>query len=87
MWFGESLDPDVLEEAVALASNAGVCLVVGTSALVHPAAGLADLTRRAGGDVIEVNVADTPLTGSATLALRGPAAAIVPEILAPTALE
>jgi len=77
----------VLGEAVELASDAGVCLVVGTSALVHPAAGLADLTRRAGGDVIEINVADTPLTGSATLALRGPAAAIVPEILAPAALE
>ena len=87
VWFGEALDPDVLGEAVELASNAGVCLVVGTSALVHPAAGLADLTRRAGGDVIEINVADTPLTGSATLALRGPAAAIVPEILAPAALE
>jgi len=87
VWFGESLDPAVLEEAVELASHAGVCLVVGTSALVHPAAGLADLTRRAGGDVIEVNVADTPLTGSATLSLRGPAAAIVPEILASTAPE
>jgi NAD-dependent deacetylase len=87
VWFGESLDPSVLGEAVELASTANVCLVVGTSALVHPAAGLADLTRRAGGDVIEVNVADTPLTGSATLALRGAAAAIVPEILAPTALE
>ena len=87
VWFGESLDPGVLGEAVELASTANVCLVVGTSALVHPAAGLADLTRRAGGDVIEVNVADTPLTGSATLALRGPAATIVPEILARSALE
>ena len=87
VWFGESLDPGVLGEAVELASNASVCLVVGTSALVHPAAGLADLTRRAGGDVIEVNVADTPLTGSATIALRGPAAVIVPDILTPTAPE
>ena len=81
VWFGESLDPAVLGEAVRLASAADVCLVVGTSALVHPAAGLADLTRRGGGDVIEVNVADTPLTDVATVALRGPAAAIVPEIL------
>ena len=57
------------------------CLVIGTSALVHPAAGLADLTRRSGGSVIEVNVADTPLTDVATVALRGPAATIVPELL------
>lgn len=81
VWFGESLDPSVLGEAIRLASAADVCLVIGTSALVHPAAGLADLTRRAGGSVIEVNVADTPLTHGATVALRGSAAAIVPELL------
>jgi NAD-dependent deacetylase len=49
---------------------------------VHPAAGLADLTRRNGGSVVEVNVADTPLSGSATVVLRGTAAAIVPDLLA-----
>jgi NAD-dependent deacetylase len=84
VWFGESLDPAVLGEAIRVASAADVCLVVGTSAIVQPAAGLADLTRRAGGHVIEANVADTPLTGVATAALRGPAASIVPELLAQT---
>jgi NAD-dependent deacetylase len=81
VWFGESLDPLILEEAMELAASADVCLVVGTSALVHPAAGLADLARRGGGAVIEVNVADTPLTSRSTVALRGPAAVIVPAIL------
>jgi NAD-dependent deacetylase len=82
VWFGEALDEGVLGEAMGRASNAEVCLVVGTSALVHPAAGLADLTRRNGGSVVEVNVADTPLTGSATVVLRGTAATIVPDLLA-----
>ena len=81
VWFGESLDPDVIGEAAALASAAEVMLVVGTSALVHPAAGLADLTRRNGGRVIEVNVAATPLSRTAAVALRGPAAVIIPELL------
>jgi NAD-dependent deacetylase len=81
VWFGESLDANVLDEAIRLASAAEVCLVVGTSAVVHPAAGLADLTRRRGGSVIEVNVADTPLTDAAAASLRGPAAAIVPDLL------
>ena len=81
VWFGESLDPLILEEAIDLASTADVCLVVGTSALVHPAAGLADLTRRGGGSVIEVNTAETPLTSKSAVALRGPAAVIVPAIL------
>ncbi len=70
VWFGEPLDPMVLGEAVRLASAADVCLVVGTSALVQPAAGLADLTRRAGGAIIEVNVDSTPITDVA----RGSAA-------------
>ena len=82
VWFGEALESSVLGEAMRLASSADVCVVIGTSALVHPAAGLADLTRRNGGSVIEVNVADTPLTGDATVVLRGPAAAIVPDLLA-----
>jgi NAD-dependent deacetylase len=82
VWFGEALDAAVIREATTLASRADVCFVIGTSALVHPAAGLADLTRRNGGSVVEVNVADTPITGTATVVLRGPAAVIVPQILA-----
>ena len=81
VWFGESLDRLVLDEAIQVASSADVCLVVGTSALVHPAAGLADLTRRGGGSVIEVNIAATPLTSRSTVALRGPAAVFIPLIL------
>jgi NAD-dependent deacetylase len=81
VWFGEPLDQEILDEAIRLATAAQVCLVIGTSALVHPAAGLADLTRRKGGAVIEVNVAETSLSEIATVALRGPAAMIVPELL------
>ena len=81
VWFGEPLDATVLDEAVRLASAADVCLVVGTSALVHPAAGLADLTRRGGGAIIEINVDSTPITDVATAVLRGPAAEIVPGLL------
>ena len=81
VWFGEPLDPTVHGEAVRLASAADVCLVVGTGALVHPAAGLAGLTRRGGGAIIEINVDSTPITDVATAVLRGPAAEIVPELL------
>jgi NAD-dependent deacetylase len=81
VWFGEPLDPSVLGEAVRLASAADVCLVVGTSAVVHPAAGLADLTYRSGGVVIEVNLDSTPITSVAAAVLRGPAAEVVPELL------
>lgn len=81
VWFGEALDPVVLGDAMRLASQADVCLVVGTSALVYPAAGVAELTRRAGGCVIEVNVTETPLTGAAAVAIRGTAVSVIPALL------
>jgi NAD-dependent deacetylase len=81
VWFGEALDPDVLERAFAAAGAADVCLVVGTSALVHPAASIPLATLAAGGCVIEVNPADTPLTHLAGVALRGPSGEILPELL------
>jgi NAD-dependent deacetylase len=48
---------------------------------VYPAAGLPDLTLRSGGAVVEVNLDPTPLTGSATVSIRGQAGEILPEIV------
>lgn len=81
VWFGEALDDAVLAEAIARASSADVCLVVGTSAVVQPAASLALLTKRAGGQVIEVNPEPTPLTPLTGISLRATAADAVPEIV------
>ena len=78
VWFGEMLDETVLARADAAATTADVCLVVGTSALVHPAASLPLRTRAHGGVVIEVNPEETPLTRVAEVSLRGKAAEVVP---------
>lgn len=82
VWFGESLDPAVLERACALAARADVCLVVGTSAVVQPAASIALLTRQSGGAIIEVNPTGTPLTAHADISLRATATEAVRELLA-----
>jgi NAD-dependent deacetylase len=81
VWFGEALDPAVLQSAVDAASEADVCLVIGTSAIVQPAASLAALTLRCGGSVIEVNPVETALTPLATVSIRGTAVGVVPEIV------
>ena len=47
VWFGESLDPEVLDEAGSAARRADVALVVGTSAVVEPAASLPRVTASA----------------------------------------
>jgi NAD-dependent deacetylase len=81
VWFGEALDDAVLNEAVARARTADVCLVVGTSAVVQPAASLAMVTKRAGGQLIEVNPDTTPLTPFADVSIRGTAADVVPRVV------
>jgi NAD-dependent deacetylase len=71
-------DPATLAAALRAAEEADVCLVIGTSALVHPAAGIAHATARAGGRVVEVNPEATPLTAVADMSLRRKPAAVVP---------
>ena len=79
--FGEALDDQVLGRAHALAERADLCLVVGTSAVVYPAAAVPLATLGAGGALVEVNLEDTPLTRAATVALRGAAGKVLPALL------
>jgi NAD-dependent deacetylase len=81
VWFGESLDPEVLQEAFTRAGQADVCLVVGTSAVVHPAASVPLSTLQGGGSVVEVNLERTPLSRHAAATLLGPAGEILPRLL------
>jgi NAD-dependent deacetylase len=81
VWFGEELDPKILRKAMERAESAEVCLVVGTSGIVHPAASLPLLTRESGGVVVEVNTESTPLTEVAVSSIRGQAGQILPRLL------
>ena len=83
VWFGEALDPDVIGASFEAAGKADACLVVGTSAVVYPAASVPDVTLRRGGAVIEINPEPTPLTPMAAVSLRGPAGELVPEVMPP----
>ncbi|MFH1765456.1 MAG: NAD-dependent deacylase [Gemmatimonadota bacterium] len=81
VWFGESLDSGVLSEAFRVAKASQVCLVVGTSALVHPAASVPLVTLEGGGSIIEVNPTETPLTRQARVSLRGASGELLPKLL------
>ena len=82
IWFGERLVPGVLEEAFEWAGCADLCIVIGTSGVVEPAASIASTTRATGGDVIEVNPEETTLTRVATVSIRGTAVSVVGPMLA-----
>jgi NAD-dependent deacetylase len=81
VWFGEMLPEETLELAFRRASEADVCIVAGTSALVHPAASVPLATLRAGGDLIEVNPEVTPLSVSARWCFRMGAGELLPRLL------
>lgn len=54
--FGEQLPEGVLEEAILRAESCDVMLLIGTSAVVYPAASLPLLAKRNGAVIIEVNI-------------------------------
>ncbi len=81
VWFGEALPASVWQAAEKAAQTAEVFLVIGTSAVVYPAAGLVWLARSAGAKVVEINPEETPLSGQADRSLRGSAGELLPRLL------
>jgi len=56
VWFGESIDPDIMRESVEAVSECDFLFVIGTSGLVYPAAGLARAAKESGATVLEFNI-------------------------------
>jgi NAD-dependent deacetylase len=81
VWFGESLPRATLERAEQAAEACDVLLSIGTSSLVHPAAGLPLLAKRRGALLIELNPQPTPLTPHADVVLSGPAGQLLPQLV------
>jgi NAD-dependent deacetylase len=73
--FGELLTATAIERAQALAAEAGLLLVVGSSLEVHPVAGLPGETLAAGGVLAIVNRGSTPWNSRADLVLDAAAGA------------
>lgn len=80
VWFGESLSSSVLHEAFLLSSNCEVMFVVGTSAVVQPAASLPLSASEAGAKIVEINPDPTPLTSYSDFSFRGKAGEVLPFI-------
>lgn len=76
--FGEMLPEDVWVRAAERAAACDLCFVVGTSALVYPAAGLPQAASMSGAFLVEVNPEPTPLSEMCDIVLRGAAGEILP---------
>ncbi|KAM3967315.1 NAD-dependent protein deacylase [Aphomia sociella] len=82
VWFGESLEPAVLSKAEAAMSTCDVCLVVGTSSVVYPAAMFAPQAAARGAIVAEFNLEPTPATPDFHYYFEGACGTTLPEALA-----
>jgi NAD-dependent deacetylase len=80
VWFGESLDPRVLDRALEASAACQAMFVIGTSSIVQPAASLPIRAAGVGAKLIEINPERTPLSDRADVFIQGKAGEILPDL-------
>lgn len=81
VWFGEAIPPRALELSAAAVADCDVFFSIGTSALVWPAAGLAEEAQHRGAWLVELNPDETPQSAMTDFWLHGKAGEILPELV------
>ena len=80
VWFGEPLPVEAYEASYRAATTCDAMLVVGTSAVVRPAASLPLVAKHNGAYVVEVNTGYTPISALIDATLIGRAGDILPDV-------
>lgn len=81
VWFGEMLPQETFMNAEIAAQRCDICFVVGTSAIVYPAAYIPITAKSTGAYLVEINIEKTEFSSSADLSLIGPSGEILPKVL------
>ena len=82
VFFGEAIPSDALMRSHREASTRDLMLVIGTSAMVYPAASMPDIAHDAGARVVEINPSETPLTGRiSAYIVKGPAGDVLERVV------
>jgi NAD-dependent deacetylase len=81
VWFGEAIPEQALNQSFAAAADCDVFLSIGTSSLVYPAAGLAEIASNAGAVIVEVNPNPTKMASGFDYAIAGNAGVVLPELI------
>ncbi len=81
VWFGEPLPDGMMKEAEHAAAAAQLFLVVGTSAVVHPAASLIPFAKQSGAKVVEINIEESAASPVVDCLLKGPAGELLPQLI------
>jgi len=81
VWFGEMLPRGAWDRAERACEECDLLLVIGTSAEVHPAAGLIGLAKSRGAKIVVVNPDASGASHLADIELSGKAGEVLPRIL------
>jgi NAD-dependent deacetylase len=81
VWFGESLDPEVLARSYQALQDCEILLIIGTSGVVYPAASFASLAKDGGAFVVELNMEITSNSAVVDVSFQGRAKDLVPLLL------
>ncbi|KAK9890185.1 hypothetical protein WA026_008986 [Henosepilachna vigintioctopunctata] len=81
VWFGEQINSKHLEDSRKLVEECDLCLVVGTSSVVYPAALFAPTAAARGAHVAEFNLSEDPFKEDFTFHFSGPCATTLPKAL------
>jgi NAD-dependent deacetylase len=79
--FGEPIPRDALDACIEQTRLCDCMLLVGTSAVVYPAAGFPQDVKMTGGALIEVNPHETPLSDISDVVIRAPAGQALPRVV------
>lgn len=81
VWFGEYLPEDQFDAAEEAARNCDIFFVVGTSAVVYPAASHIFTAKQLGAYLIEVNIEETEISHYVDESIFGSAGKVLPALL------
>ena len=81
VWFGEILPPDIFETGEKAAEKSNICFIVGTSAVVYPAAYIPISAKQGGSYLVEVNIEATEMTRFVDYSILGKSGEVLPLIL------
>lgn len=80
-WFGEQLPTGAYARAIERASEADICVIVGTSGLVYPAAEIPDAARSSGAFMVEINPNESEHSDSVDVHLAISSAVALPMLM------
>lgn len=82
VFFGEELPFHVLTESEARSRGCDLCIVLGSTLVVYPAAGIPVQALRSGAKLVIINMGPTALDELATVRIEGKAGEILPQVVA-----